>query len=158
MRDSSDYLVNTFFAAVRKKRTATACAGMASARWSLTMTARALAHDGLCSSGRNRQHRGHTRDIAIQEDRHELGDDITPLLRRSTSTAQKARQPATSPPHRKEPGQPRRGWHRPENGQARVDHETGKSMAESVERAIGWRAFTGSASSSSLASPPVRCA
>ena len=45
----------------------------------------------------------------------------------------------------------------PKTGKPRADHETGKSMAESVERAIGWARLTGSASSSSLASLPVRC-
>lgn len=40
MRDSSDYLVNTFLKPFVTDWTARACAGMASARWSLTMTAR----------------------------------------------------------------------------------------------------------------------
>ena len=97
----------------------------------------------------------HTRDIAIQEDRHELGDDITRVLRRSTSTAQKARQPATSPPtsERTRTAAP---WMA--STRKRANHALTTKPENQWPRAwnapSAGRAFTGSASSSSLASLP----
>ncbi|EHW75232.1 bacteriophage replication protein [Escherichia coli DEC10B] len=44
----------------------------------------------------------------------------------------------------------------PKTGKPRVDHETGKSMAEGVERAIGWARLHRVRQFQSLASPPVR--
>ncbi|EFI5666894.1 replication endonuclease, partial [Escherichia coli] len=81
----------------------------------------------------------HTRDIAIQEDRHELGDDITPRFKaeyvdgsKGTPTSYIATYIGKNLDSRAVDGID------PKTGKPRVDHETGKSMAESVERAIGW--------------------
>ncbi|MCD3949247.1 replication endonuclease [Escherichia coli] len=82
MRDSSDYLVNTFFAAVRKKlnRDGLRWYGIrtvephhdGTVHWHMMVFAHPEEIDTIVS---------HTRDIAIQEDRHELGDDITPRFK-----------------------------------------------------------------------------
>lgn len=61
----------------------------------------------------------HVRDIAIQEDRHELGDDITPRFKAEYVDGSKGTPTSYIATYiGKEHGQPRRGWHRPENGQA----------------------------------------
>ncbi|HAT8040212.1 TPA: replication endonuclease, partial [Citrobacter rodentium] len=80
-----------------------------------------------------------TRDIAIQEDRHELGNDITPRFKveyvdgsKGTPTSYIATYIGKNLDSRAVDGID------PKTGKPRVDHETGKSMAESVERAIGW--------------------
>ncbi|WP_172807130.1 replication endonuclease, partial [Escherichia coli] len=82
MRDSSDYLVNTFFAAVRKKlnRDGLRWYGIrtvephhdGTVHWHMMVFAHPEEIDTIVS---------HTRDIAIQEDRHELGNDITPRFK-----------------------------------------------------------------------------
>lgn len=60
-----------------------------------------------------------TRDIAIQEDRHELGNDITPRFKVEYVDGSKGTPTSYIATYiGKKPGQPRRGWHRPENGQA----------------------------------------
>lgn len=81
----------------------------------------------------------HVCDIAIQEDRHELGDDITPRFKaeyvdgsKGTPTSYIATYIGKNLDSRAVDGID------PKTGKPRVDHETGKSMAESVERAIGW--------------------
>ncbi|MCC0758071.1 replication endonuclease, partial [Escherichia coli] len=74
----------------------------------------------------------HTRDIAIQEDRHELGDDITPRFKaeyvngsKGTPTSYIATYIGKNLDSRAVDGID------PKTGKPRVDHETGKSMAES---------------------------
>ncbi|MEX9542089.1 replication endonuclease, partial [Escherichia coli] len=140
MRDSSDYLVNTFFAAVRKKlnRDGLRWYGIrtvephhdGTVHWHMMVFAHPEEIDTIVS---------HTRDIAIQEDRHELGDDITPRFKaeyvdgsKGTPTSYIATYIGKNLDSRAVDGID------PKTGKPRVDHETGKSMAESVERAIGW--------------------
>ncbi|WP_433961430.1 replication endonuclease [Escherichia coli] len=98
-----DYLL-TRFCAVRKKLNRDGLRCM-HPHGSLTMTHRALAYDGLCSSEEIDTIVSHTPRYCHSEDRHEL-DDITPRFKASTSTAQKAHRPATSPPTLEKPGQP----------------------------------------------------
>ncbi|HFO2704613.1 TPA: replication endonuclease, partial [Escherichia coli] len=140
MRDSSDYLVNTFFAAVRKKlnRDGLRWYGIrtvephhdGTVHWHMMVFAHPEEIDTIVS---------HTRDIAIQEDRHELGNDITPRFKveyvdgsKGTPTSYIATYIGKNLDSRAVDGID------PKTGKPRVDHETGKSMAESVERAIGW--------------------
>ncbi|EJN8208466.1 replication endonuclease, partial [Escherichia coli] len=140
MRDSSDYLVNTFFAAVRKKlnRDGLRWYGIrtvephhdGTVHWHMMVFAHPDEIETIVS---------HTRDIAIQEDRHELGDDITPRFKaeyvdgsKGTPTSYIATYIGKNLDSRAVDGID------PKTGKPRVDHETGKSMAESVERAIGW--------------------
>ncbi|HAZ4744894.1 TPA: replication endonuclease, partial [Escherichia coli] len=140
MRDSSDYLVNTFFAAVRKKlnRDGLRWYGIrtvephhdGTVHWHMMVFAHPEEIDTIVS---------HTRDIAIQEDRHELGDDITPRFKaeyvdgsKGTPTSYIATYIGKNLDSHAVDGID------PKTGKPRVDHETGKSMAESVERAIGW--------------------
>ncbi|HCN8248284.1 replication endonuclease [Escherichia coli] len=140
MRDSSDYLVNTFFAAVRKKlnRDGLRWYGIrtvephhdGTVHWHMMVFAHPEEIDSIVAI---------TRDIAIQEDRHELGNDITPRFKveyvdgsKGTPTSYIATYIGKNLDSRAVDGID------PKTGQPRVDHETGKSMAESVERAIGW--------------------
>lgn len=140
MRDSSDYLVNTFFAAVRKKlnRDDLRWYGIrtvephhdGTVHWHMMVFAHPEEIDTIVS---------HTRDIAIQEDRHELGNDITPRFKveyvdgsKGTPTSYIATYIGKNLDSRAVDGID------PKTDKPRVDHETGKSMAESVERAIGW--------------------
>ncbi|HDQ1414556.1 TPA: replication endonuclease, partial [Escherichia coli] len=140
MRDSSDYLVNTFFAAVRKKLNRDGL------RWYGIRTAEPH-HDGtvhwhmmvFAHPDEIETIVSHVCDIAIQEDRHELGDDITPRFKaeyvdgsKGTPTSYIATYIGKNLDSRAVDGID------PKTGKPRVDHETGKSMAESVERAIGW--------------------
>ncbi|HBB3289970.1 TPA: replication endonuclease, partial [Escherichia coli] len=140
MRDSSDYLVNTFFAAVRKKlnRDGLRWYGIrtvephhdGTVHWHMMVFAHPDEIETIVS---------HVCDIAIQEDRHELGDDITPRFKaeyvdgsKGTPTSYIATYIGKNLDSRAVDGID------PKTGKPRVDHETGKSMAESVERAIGW--------------------
>ncbi len=133
-------LVNTFFAAVRKKlnRDGLRWYGIrtvephhdGTVHWHMMVFAHPEEIDTIVS---------HTRDIAIQEDRHELGDDITPRFKaeyvdgsKGTPTSYIATYIGKNLDSRAVDGID------PKTGKPRVDHETGKSMAESVERAIGW--------------------
>ncbi|EFC4004703.1 TPA: replication endonuclease [Escherichia coli O146] len=140
MRDSSDYLVNTFFAAVRKKLNRDGL------RWYGIRTVEPH-HDGtvhwhmmvFAHPDKIETIVSHVCDIAIQEDRHELGDDITPRFKaeyvdgsKGTPTSYIATYIGKNLDSRAVDGID------PKTGKPRVDHETGKSMAESVERAIGW--------------------
>ncbi|EQB1244174.1 replication endonuclease [Escherichia coli] len=139
MRDSSDYLVNTFFAAVRKKlnRDGLRWYGIrtvephhdGTVHWHMMVFAHPDEIETIVS---------HVCDIAIQEDRHELGDDITPRFKaeyvdgsKGTPTSYIATYIGKNLDSRAVDGID------PKTGKPRVDHETGKSMAESVERAIG---------------------
>ncbi len=159
MRDSSDYLVNTFFAAVRKKlnRDGLRWYGIrtvephhdGTVHWHMMVFAHPEEIDTIVS---------HTRDIAIQEDRHELGDDITPRFKaeyvdgsKGTPTSYIATYIGKNLDSRAVDGID------PKTGKPRVDHETGKSILRAWNAPSAGRAFTGSASSSSLASLPVRC-
>ncbi|EGO9718501.1 replication endonuclease [Shigella boydii] len=140
MRDSSDYLVNTFFAAVRKKLNRDGL------RWYGIRTVEPH-HDGTVHW--HMMVFAHpeeiasivdiARDIAIREDRHELGNDITPRFKaeyvdgsKGTPTSYIATYIGKNLDSSTVDGID------PKTGKPRVDHETGKSMAESVERAIGW--------------------
>ncbi len=140
MRDSSDYLVNTFFAAVRKKlnREGLRWYGIRTAEphhdgtvhWHMLVFAHPDEIDTIVS---------HVRDIAIQEDRHELGSDITPRFKaeyidgsKGTPTGYIATYIGKNLDSRAVDGID------PKTGKPRIDDESGKTMAESVERAIGW--------------------
>lgn len=140
MRDSSDYLVNTFFKAVRKKlnRDGLRWYGIRTAEphhdgtvhWHMMVFAHPEEIDTIVS---------HTRDIAIREDRHELGNDITPRFKaeyidgsKGTPTSYIATYIGKNLDSRAVDGID------PKTGKPRVDDESGKSMAESVELAIGW--------------------
>ncbi|EEV7442202.1 replication endonuclease [Escherichia coli] len=140
MRDSSDYLVNTFFKAVRKKlnRDGLRWYGIrtvephhdGTVHWHMMVFAHPEEIDSIVDI---------TRDIAIREDRHELGNDITPRFKaeyvdgsKGTPTSYIATYIGKNLDSRAVDGID------PKTGKPRVDHETGKSMAESVERAIGW--------------------
>ncbi|HDY2992283.1 TPA: replication endonuclease, partial [Escherichia coli] len=75
----------------------------------------------------------HTRDIAIQEDRHELGDDITPRFKaeyvdgsKGTPTSYIATYIGKNLDSRAVDGID------PKTGKPRIDDESGKTMAESV--------------------------
>ncbi|EHW2955010.1 replication endonuclease, partial [Escherichia coli] len=135
-----DYLVNTFFAAVRKKlnRDGLRWYGIrtvephhdGTVHWHMMVFAHPEEIDSIVAI---------TRDIAIQEDRHELGNDITPRFKaeyvdgsKGTPTSYIATYIGKNLDSRAVDGID------PKTGKPRVDHETGKSMAESVERAIGW--------------------
>lgn len=79
------------------------------------------------------------RDIAIREDRHELGDDITPRFKaeyvdgsKGTPTSYIATYIGKNLDSHSVDGID------PKTGKPRIDDESGKTMAESVERAIGW--------------------
>ncbi|XTZ36736.1 replication endonuclease [Salmonella enterica] len=140
IRDSSDYLVNTFFAAVRKKlnRDGLRWYGIrtvephhdGTVHWHMMVFAHPEEIDSIVTTAR---------DIAIQEDRHELGNDITPRFKaeyvdgsKGTPTSYIATYIGKNLDSRAVDGID------PKTGKPRVDHETGKSMAGSVERAIGW--------------------
>ncbi|WP_308732912.1 replication endonuclease [Escherichia coli] len=140
MRDSSDYLVNTFFAAVRKKlnRDGLRWYGIrtvephhdGTVHWHMMVFAHPEEIDSIVDIAR---------DIAIREDRHELGNDITPRFKaeyvdgsKGTPTSYIATYIGKNLDSSTVDGID------PKTGKPRVDHETGKSMAESVERAIGW--------------------
>ena len=79
-------------------------------------------------------------------------------LRRSISTAQKARRPATSPPtsERTWTAAPWMASTRKQANRASTTNQE-RRWQKAWNAPSAGRAFTGSASSSSLASPPVRC-
>ncbi|HDP5072396.1 TPA: replication endonuclease, partial [Escherichia coli] len=140
MRDSSDYLVNTFFKAVRKKlnRDGLRWYGIrtvephhdGTVHWHMMVFAHLEEIDSIVDI---------TRDIAIREDRHELGNDITPRFKaeyvdgsKGTPTSYIATYIGKNLDSRAVDGID------PKTGKPRIDDESGKTMAESVERAIGW--------------------
>ncbi|EFW1003911.1 replication endonuclease [Shigella sonnei] len=140
MRDSSDYLVNTFFKAVRNRldRKGLRWYGIrtvephhdGTVHWHMMVFAHPEEIDSIVTIAR---------DIAIREDRHELGDDITPRFKaeyvdgsKGTPTSYIATYIGKNLDSHAVDGID------PKTGKPRIDDESGKTMAESVERAIGW--------------------
>ncbi|EAC0482864.1 replication endonuclease [Escherichia coli] len=140
MRDSSDYLVNTFFKAVRNRldRKGLRWYGIrtvephhdGTVHWHMMVFAHPEEIDSIVTIAR---------DIAIREDRHELGDDITPRFKaeyvdgsKGTPTSYIATYIGKNLDSHSVDGID------PKTGKPRIDDESGKTMAESVERAIGW--------------------
>lgn len=145
IRDSSDYLVNTFFAAVRKKLNRDGL------RWYGIRVAEPH-HDGtvhwhmmIFAHPEERETiESIVRDIAIRDDRHELGDDIIPRFKSELITADKGSPTgyiATYIGKNLDGGAV--NGDDPKTGKPRVDDESGLAMAESVERAIGWAGLHG---------------
>ncbi|ELC8119432.1 replication endonuclease [Escherichia coli] len=140
IRDSSDYLVNKFFAALRKKLDRDGL------RWYGVRTVEPH-HDGtvhwhmlvFTHPDNAKAIENAARDIAIREDRQELGDDITPRFKveyidgsKGTPTSYIATYIGKNLDSRAVDGID------PKTGKPRIDDESGKPMAESVEHAIGW--------------------
>lgn len=145
IRDSSDYLVNTFFAAVRKKLNRDGL------RWYGIRVAEPH-HDGtvhwhmmIFAHPEERETiESIVRDIAIRDDRYELGDDITPRFKSELITADKGTPTgyiATYIGKNLDGGAV--NGNDPKTGEPRKDDESGLAMAESVERAIGWAGLHG---------------
>ncbi|TNL01528.1 replication protein, partial [Kosakonia cowanii] len=145
IRDSSDYLVSVFFAAVRKKLS------RAKLRWYGIRVAEPH-HDGtvhwhmmVFARPEDREEIVNTvRDIAIREDREELGDDITPRFKSEIITADKGSPTgyiATYIGKNLDGGAV--SGNDPKTGKPRADDESGLPMTESVERAVGWAGLHG---------------
>ncbi|ECA6104609.1 replication endonuclease, partial [Salmonella enterica subsp. enterica serovar Oranienburg] len=83
-------------------------------------------------------------DIAIREDRDELGDDITPRFKQELITPDKGTPTsyiATYIGKNLDKGAVK--GNDPKTGNPLVDNESGLAMAESVERAVGWAGLHG---------------
>lgn len=145
IRDSSNYLVNHFFAAVRKKlkRKGLFWYGIRVAEphhdgtvhWHMMMFTRPEDREAIEEI---------VRDIAIQDDREELGDDITPRFKSEIITAEKGSPTgyiATYIGKNIDRGAVK--GDDPKTGKPRKDNESGKDMAETVENAIGWAGLHG---------------
>ncbi|MBC3250957.1 replication endonuclease [Serratia fonticola] len=139
VRDSSDYLVN-LFAGVRKKL------NRKGLRWYGVRVAEPN-HDGtvhwhvmvFCHPEDQEAINDILREFAIREDRDELGNDITPRFKVEQITKEKGTplsyiaayigknidgSKITKPD--------------PTTGEPPIDHESGKSIADTVEHAIAW--------------------
>lgn len=145
IRDTSDYLVNVFFAAVRKKL------NRKNLRWYGVRVAEPH-HDGTVHWHMMIFVRPEDRetivnemqDIAIREDRDELGDDITPRFKQELITPDKGTPTsyiATYIGKNLDKGAVK--GNDPKTGNPLVDNESGLAMAESVERAVGWAGLHG---------------
>ncbi|WGE29431.1 replication endonuclease [Edwardsiella tarda] len=145
IRDSSDYLVGHFFAAVRKKlkhhglfwygiRVAEPHHD-GTVHWHMMMFTRPDDRETI---------EGIVRDIAIRDDRPELGDDITPRFKSEVITTEKGSPTgyiATYIGKNIDRGAVK--GNDPKTGKPRDDNESGKPMAETVENAIGWAGLHG---------------
>ncbi|HIF3242134.1 TPA: replication endonuclease [Salmonella enterica] len=145
IRDSSDYLVNVFFAAVRKKL------NRKKLRWYGVRVAEPH-HDGTVHWHMMIFVRPEEREtiisemekIAIREDREELGDDITPRFKYELITEEKGTPTgyiATYIGKNLDKGAVK--GNDPKTGKPLIDDESGLTMAESVERAVGWAGLHG---------------
>lgn len=145
IRDSSDYLVNVFFATVRRKL------NRKKLRWYGVRVAEPH-HDGTVHWHMMIFVRPEEREtiisemekIAIREDRAELGDDITPRFTQELITEEKGTPTgyiATYIGKNLDKGAVK--GNDPKTGEPRVDKESGLTMAESVERAVGWAGLHG---------------
>ncbi|EBF0867824.1 replication endonuclease [Salmonella enterica] len=145
IRDSSDYLVYRFFAAVRKKL------NRKKLRWYGVRVAEPH-HDGtvhwhmmIFTRPEDRETIvNEMRDIAIREDRDELGDDITPRFKHEIITPDKGTPTgyiATYIGKNLDKGAVK--GNDPKTGRPLVDDESGLPMTESVERAVGWAGLHG---------------
>ncbi|MGF2651557.1 replication endonuclease [Serratia marcescens] len=145
IRDTSDYLVYRFFAAVRKKL------NRKKLRWYGVRVAEPH-HDGtvhwhmmIFTRPEDRETIvNEMRDIAIREDRDELGDDITPRFKHEIITPDKGTPTgyiATYIGKNLDKGAVK--GNDPKTGKPLVDDESGLVMTESVERAVGWAGLHG---------------
>lgn len=145
IRDSSDYLVNVFFATVRRKL------NRKKLRWYGVRVAEPH-HDGTVHWHMMIFVRPEEREtiisemekIAIREDREELGDDITPRFKQELITEEKGTPTgyiATYIGKNLDKGAVK--GNDPKTGKPLIDDESGLTMAESVERAVGWAGLHG---------------
>lgn len=145
IRDSSDYLVNVFFATVRRKL------NRKKLRWYGVRVAEPH-HDGTVHWHMMIFVRPEDREtivnemekIAIREDREELGDDITPRFKYELITEEKGSPTgyiATYIGKNLDKGAVK--GNDPKTGKPLVDDESGLPMTESVERAVGWAGLHG---------------
>ncbi|EFT0409648.1 replication endonuclease [Salmonella enterica] len=145
IRDTSDYLVNVFFAAVRKKlnRKKLRWYGVRVAEphhdgtvhWHMMIFVRPEERETIVNE---------MQEIAIREDRDELGDDITPRFMHELITPDKGTPTGYIASYiGKNLDKGAVKGNDPKTGKPRVDNESGLAMAESVERAIGWAGLHG---------------
>ncbi len=140
VKDASNYLVNTFFSSVRK------AINKKKLGWYGIRTVEPH-HDGtphwhmlVFTSPRNEEQIVEImRNAAIREDRAELGDNITPRFKcekidpeKGTPTSYIAAYIGKNVDSRAVEGID------PKTGKPLVDHESGKTMAETVENAVAW--------------------
>ncbi len=140
VRDASDYLVYDFFAAVRKK------INRKKLGWYGVRTVEPH-HDGtphwhmlVFTSPENEARIIEImRDAAIREDRAELGNDISPRFKCEKIDPKKGTPTSYIATYigKNLDASAFRG-NDPKTGKPRIDDESGKTMAESVEHAIGW--------------------
>ncbi|CAI1636702.1 Bacteriophage replication gene A protein (GPA) [Serratia quinivorans] len=139
VRDSSDYLVN-LFAGVRKKL------NRKGLRWYGVRVAEPH-HDGtvhwhvmvFCRPEDQDAITDILREFAIREDRAELGDDITPRFKVEQITKEKGSPLSYIAAYiGKNIDGSKLTKPDPKTGEPPVDHESGKSMADTVEHAIAW--------------------
>lgn len=139
VRDSSDYLVD-MFSSVRKKllRKGLRWYGIRVAEphhdgtvhWHMMIFTRPDGREAVTDI---------LREFAIREDRAELGDDITPRFKAELITKDKGTPTSYIAAYigKNLDGAPLR---KPDakTGELPIDHESGKSMADTVEHAIAW--------------------
>lgn len=139
VRDSSDYLVN-LFAGVRKKL------NRKGLRWYGVRVAEPH-HDGtvhwhvmvFCRPEDQDAITDLLREFAIREDRTELGDDITPRFKVEQITKEKGSPLSYIAAYiGKNIDGSKLTKPDPKTGEPPVDHESGKSMVDTVEHAIAW--------------------
>ncbi|MEG1112636.1 MAG: replication endonuclease [Hafnia sp.] len=140
IRDSSDYLVHTFFAAVRKHL------NKAKLRWYGVRVAEPH-HDGtvhwhmlVFAHPENIERIIEIAcDVAIREDRHELGNDISPRFECEYITPDKGTPTSYIATYigKNLDGSAMKG-NDPKTGEPYLDNESGLPITESVERAVGW--------------------
>lgn len=139
VRDSSDYLVN-LFAGVRKKL------NRKGLRWYGVRVAEPH-HDGtvhwhvmvFCRPEDQDAITDILREFAIREDCAELGDDITPRFKVEQITKEKGSPLSYIAAYiGKNIDGSKLTKPDPKTGEPPVDHESGKSMADTVEHAIAW--------------------
>lgn len=139
VRDSSDYLVN-LFAGVRKKL------NRKGLRWYGVRVAEPH-HDGtvhwhVMVFCRPEDEAGITdilREFALREDRAELGNDITPRFKVEQITKEKGSPLSYIAAYiGKNIDGSKMSQPDPKTGELPVDHESGKSIADTVEHAIAW--------------------
>lgn len=139
VRDSSDYLVN-MFSSVRKKL------NRKGLRWYGIRVAEPH-HDGtvhwhmmiFTHPDEREAVIDILREFAIREDRAELGNDITPRFKAELITKDKGTPTSYIAAYigKNLDGAPLRKPD-PKTGELPIDHESGKSMADTVEHAIAW--------------------
>ncbi|UJD79835.1 replication endonuclease [Serratia rubidaea] len=140
VRDSNNYLVNRFFASVRKKLNRN------DLRWYGIRVAEPH-HDGtvhwhmmvFCRPDDRDDIIGIMQTFAIRDDRAELGNDITPRFKTELITAEKGSPISYIATYigKNLDAEPLRKPNK-DTGAPPVDHESGKSMADTVEHALGW--------------------